>query len=118
MSKAQLDRKDLPVDVQEKLNEILVQDAEGLSGEDAGFLNARRDYLNSSEKERFSAVLNPVAVSSDETPSDGAEVVEVPVKRMNHGQLLAKAAELGISEADVEGKSNKDLIAIIESVQA
>jgi len=117
MSKAQLDRKDLPVDVQEKLNEILVQDAEGLSGEDAGFLNARRDYLNSSEKERFSVVLNPVEVS-DETPSDPSETVEVPVKRMNKEQLLAKAAELGISEADVEGKSNKDLISIIESVQA
>lgn len=118
MSKAQLDRNDLPVDVQEKLNEILTQDAEGLSDEDAGFLNARRDYLNSSEKERFSVVLNPAENSGNETPVDPSAPVEVPVKRMNKEQLLAKAAELGISEADVEGKSNKDLVAIIESVQA
>lgn len=115
MSKAQLDRNDLPVEVQEKLNEILVQDAEALNSEDAGFLKARRDYLNSSEKERFSIVLNESVADGGDEVGDPSTPIEVPLARMNKGQLLAKAAELGISEADLEGKSNKDLVAIIES---
>lgn len=96
-----MDRSTLPEETLAKLNEILLQDAESLNEDEVAFLRARRDYLNGSEKERFESVLVVKEVSA-----------EIKLKDMNKDQLLAKCAEMEIE--GTEGKTNKELIAMIE----
>lgn len=108
MAKSQYDRKELPVEVIEKLEEILIQNAEDLNEDDAAFLKARRDYLNTSEKERFALVLEVSAPAPVST--------EKKLDRMNHEELVAKAISLGYAPEALENKKNKEIIDMINDM--
>lgn len=60
-----LHRSDLPQEVQDKLAELLKKEIVELSLSDRVFLQARRDYLNAEEQDRFSDILTEKAIAND-----------------------------------------------------
>jgi len=90
----------------EALNEILEKDAGELVDEEIATLKARVNYLNSDEKKRFASVLTAEK-----------KVVEKQLDKMNRAELEAKAATLSIDASLLEGKTNKEVVAIIEDNQ-
>ena len=98
-----LPKKSLIKADREALNEILEKEAGELVDEEIATIKARVNYLNSDERKRFASVLSTAQ----------KVVADKPIEKMNRAELEAKAASLNIDSSLLEGKTNKEVVAII-----
>jgi hypothetical protein len=82
------------------LAEILKKTQGEITDYDRQFLRARRSYVSTAELERLGVTLEEEVKA------------EKPLSQMNKGELLAKAAEMGVQVPD-GATTNKEIVALL-----
>lgn len=123
-------RQELPTLSQVKLFEIVNKAPEQLTATEIGYLKARRDCLDKKEIKKFKDILNQetLVVETKEVPDQDitpntpntpeTNTATGPSLNWKVKKLVKYALNLGIAEADLEGKQKKDIIELINQAQA